>query len=80
MSDCMTAPLTELYLFIPLLVTLTVFSGHSSAEQVLLKNCPTVLNKKTQQIMSLSSQAETLFNCYQSDHEYNTIFCFHDVQ
>ena len=41
---CMMVLLTELYLFIPLLVTLTIFQGHSSVKQSELKilcSCPT---------------------------------------
>ena len=30
---CMMVPLTELYLFIPLLVTMTIFEGHCNVEQ-----------------------------------------------
>ena len=34
---CMMVPLTELYLFVPVSVTLTIFQGHSNVKQLQLE-------------------------------------------
>ena len=63
---CMMVVLIELYLFMPLSVTLIVFQGLSRAKQLYLKMlCAYLIKLK-------------LYNCWlcHADHEYFTIFDF----